>query len=229
MSLKADLRKAHDEYLKADNPEASAIIDNFAFGEVLDEVDLPDRTRLLSNLAYLLGCQGIDEFKLLLPVALKNGVSPEEAREVVYQAVDYLGLGRVLPFYQAIKAADLPKGATVGLAEEERLEAGEATQIRLFGPQMKDFAKKGTINKWLVKNCFGDYYTRTKLNDQDREMITFCYLAAQGGVEPQLKSHAQANVRNGNDQEFLRKIVLANEPFIGYPRSLNALNIVNNL
>ena len=31
---------------------------------------------------------------LMLPVALANGVSPIEAKEVVYQAIDYLGLGR---------------------------------------------------------------------------------------------------------------------------------------
>lgn len=32
---------------------------------------------------------------------------------------------------------------------DNRLDEGEKTQIRLFGPQMKDFAKRGTINKWL--------------------------------------------------------------------------------
>ena len=35
---------------------------------------------------------------------------------------------------------------------------------------MKEFSKKGTINKWLVDNCFGDYYTRKGLDDKDREM-----------------------------------------------------------
>lgn len=25
---------------------------------------------------------------------------------------------------------------------------------------MKDFWKKGHINRWLAANCFGDYYTR---------------------------------------------------------------------
>ena len=110
---------------------------------------------------------------------------------------------------------------------EDRLEKGEETQIRLFGLQMKDFAKKGIINKWLVDNCFGDYYTRKGLSDNDREMITFCYLAAQGGCEPQLLSHAQANIKLGNDKDFLMKVIEQNVPFIGYPRSLNAVRIVN--
>ena len=65
------------------------------------------------------------------------------------------------------------------------------------------------------------------LSDNDREMITFCYLAAQGGCEPQLLSHAQANIKLGNDKDFLMKVIEQNVPFIGYPRSLNAVRIVN--
>lgn len=36
-------------------------------------------------------------------------------------------------------------------------------------------------------------------------MITFCFLAAQGGCEPQLTSHAEANIKIGNDKQFLIK------------------------
>ena len=81
----------------------------------------------------------------------------------------------------------------------------------------------------MVNNCFGDYYTRNGLDDKEREMVTFCYLAAQGGCEPQLLAHAKANVGLGNDQQFLTKVVLANAPFIGYPRSLNAINVINQV
>ena len=53
---------------------------------------------------------------------------------------------------------------------------------------MRDFWKSGPedsrhINKWLADNCFGDYYTRTGLDLKMRELITFCFLAAQGGCE----------------------------------------------
>lgn len=58
-------------------------------------------------------------------------------------------------------------------------------------------------------------------------MITFCYLAAQGDCEPQLLAHAKANIGLGNDKEFLTNVVLTNVPFIGYPRSLNAISVVN--
>ncbi|RVU70200.1 MULTISPECIES: carboxymuconolactone decarboxylase family protein [Lactobacillus] len=233
MSIKEAAQRAHANLLNTTDPEALERINHFAFEEVNDEIDLPERTKMLSTLAYLLGMQGKEEYEVMLPVALDNGVSPVEAKEVLYQAVDYLGLGRVFPFFKITNEIltkrgvklPLPGQATTNM--DNRLTKGEETQMRLFGPGMKDFAKKGTINKWLVDNCFGDYYTRKGLDDQDREMITFCYLAAQGGVEPQLLAHAKANLALGNDAEFLKKIVLQNVPFIGYPRSLNAITVIN--
>ena len=85
----------------------------------------------------------------------------------------------------------------------------------------------GQVNKWLVDNCFGDYYTRGGLDFRQRELITFCFLAAQGGCEPQLVSHAAANMRVGNGREFFIKVISQCLPYIGYPRSLNALRCVN--
>jgi 4-carboxymuconolactone decarboxylase len=52
-------------------------------------------------------------------------------------------------------------------------------------------------------------------------------VSLQGGCEPQLTSHVAANMKNGNDKLFLIKIISHCLPFIGYPRSLNALRCVN--
>jgi 4-carboxymuconolactone decarboxylase len=59
-------------------------------------------------------------------------------------------------------------------------------------------------------------------------MITFCFIAAQGGCEMQLTAHAGANLRLGNDEKFLIAIVSQCLPYIGYPRSLNALRCVSD-
>ena len=63
--------------------------------------------------------------------------------------------------------------------------------------------------------------------EEEREMVTFCYLAAQGGCEPQLTAHAKGNMNLGNDREFLTKVVSQCLPYIGYPRSLNAIACIN--
>lgn len=153
MSIKESAQWIHQNQLAQTDPELSAIVNNFAFDKVQADVDLPDRTKMLSTIAYLLGMQGLNEFKLMLPVALDNGVSPVEAKEVIYQAIDYLGLGRVLPFIYASNEILTSRGVKLPLegqsttTPDDRLAKGEETQIRLFDPQMKDFGKKSTINK----------------------------------------------------------------------------------
>lgn len=225
--------------LQETDPEFIELFDNFAFDEVVNNDNLDDRTRMIAILATLLGCQGIEEFKSMLPAALNLGVTPVEAKEIVYQAVAYLGIGRVFPFLHATNnileergtALPLPPQSTTN--PENRLTAGVQAQVDIFGENMKDFWKSGPeesrhINRWLADNCFGDYYTRGGLNNKQREMITFCFLSAQGGCEPQLTGHACANIEIGNDKAFLIKIISQCLPYIGYPRSLNALRCLNN-
>ena len=226
------------KFLETD-PEFIERFDNFAFDEVVNSDDLDDHTRMMAILAALIGCQGIDEFKAMLPAALNFGVTPVEAKEIVYQAAAYLGIGRVFPFLHAAndiltaRGVKLPLDGQATTTMETRLEAGSQAQVDIFGEGMRGFQNSGPeesrhINKWLADNCFGDYYTRKGLDYRQREMITFCFLAAQGGCEPQLTSHAAANLRIGNDKAFLIKIISQCLPYIGYPRSLNALRCVND-
>ena len=54
-------------------------------------------------------------------------------------------------------------------------------------------------------------------------MITFCFFLAQGGCENQLRGHTAGNFGVGNGKEKLYSVVEQCMPYIGYPRSLNAL------
>ena len=217
------------------DPEFAERFEHFAFDEVVNEPgqQLDEVTRHMAILATLLGCQGTDAFRLELPRALDAGVTPVMAKEIVYQAVDYLGMGRVLPFLEITNEVLTERGVTLPLegqattTREDRLEKGAQAQAEIFGPQMLEAWKAGHINRWLAANCFGDYYTRTGLTLAQREMITFCFLAAQGGCEPQLTSHAKGNMNLGNDKDVLIRVVSQCLPYIGYPRSLNAIACVN--
>lgn len=226
------------DFLRTD-PEFIERFDNFAFDEVVSQDDLDDKTRFMAILATLIGCQGIDEFRAMLPAAFRFGVTYVEAKEIVYQAVAYLGIGRVFPFLKATNqvletlGVSLPLEGQSTTTPETRLTAGIQAQVDIFGESMREFYKSGAeetvhINRWLADNCFGDYYTRTGLDYSQREMITFCFLSAQGGCEPQLTAHAAANMKIGNDKVFLIKIVSQCLPYIGYPRSLNAITCINN-
>ena len=217
------------------DPEFAERFEHFAFQEVVNEEGqrIDDITRHMAIIATLLGCQGLDEFKLELPRALDAGLSPVMVKEVVYQAVDYLGIGRVRPFLNitndilAERGVKLPLDGQATTTMDNRLEKGMQTQVEIFGDAMKEAWKNGHINRWLAANCFGDYYTRNGLTLAQREMITFCFLAAQGGCEPQLTAHAGGNMNLGNDRAFLMKVVSQCLPYIGYPRSLNAITCIN--
>jgi 4-carboxymuconolactone decarboxylase len=165
-----------------------------------------DRTRMIAILATLIGCQGIDEFRAMLPAALNFGVTPIEAKEIVYQSVAYLGIGRVFPFLRAVnevltaRGVKLPLPHQAGTTTEDRLEAGAKAQVDIFGEGMSDFYKSGPeetqhINRWLTDNCFGDYYTRKGLDHRLREMSTFCFLSAQGGCERRCVNEAAAQAK----------------------------------
>lgn len=219
------------------DPEFMERFDAFTFDEVVNEpgMELDDRTRFMAILSTLIGCQGIDKYKEMLPMALESGVTPVEVKEIVYQAVDYLGIGRVYPFLITTnevlseKGIKLPLEGQATTTMEDRLEKGVQVQVEIFGEGMSEFYKGGHINRWLAANCFGDYYTRTGLDLKQRELITFCFLAAQGGCESQLTSHVTGNMNIGNDKLFLIKVVSQCLPYIGYPRSLNAISCINKV
>ena len=226
------------------DPEFADFWKNFAFDEVVnagayqDVAPLDDQTRFVAILAATLGCQALDAFKFVARAALNVGLEPVAFKEIVYQATAYLGLARTLPFIVAAndllreRGVELPLPPQGKTTRENRIGVGNQIQIEFFGEGMRETWKKAqpgraNINLWLAGNCFGDYYSRDGLDARRREMITFCFLAAQGGCEPQLVGHAIGNMRVGNSKEFLFQVVEQCVPYVGYPRSLNALAAID--
>ena len=219
----------HATFFKEQDRGISDIVTGFLDESVSESGELlDDRTAHVAVLASLIGCQGVDAFRAELTAALDNGLRPEEAREVVCQSLAYVGIGRAAPFVLAMSDVFAERG--IGdledagkVLEGERIAYGSGLQVEIFGEQMRDAWKVGTVNRWLAANCFGDYYTRGNLCLADRELATFCYLMAQGGCEPQLEAHIRGNMNIGNGSDKLREVVLRCLPYIGYPRSLNAM------
>lgn len=217
------------------DPEFTERFEYFSKNEVVQEPgqQLEPVTRYMAILAALIGSQASQAYQEILPDALDCGVSPVEVKEIVYQATDYAGYGKMLPFLNITNDILVQRGISLPLEGQQtttldtRLEKGVQVQAEIFGQQMKEAWKAGHINRYLAANCFGDYYTRTGLTLAQREMITFCFLMAQGGCEPQLTAHARGNMNIGNDKEFLLRVVSQCLPYIGYPRSLNGITCIN--
>jgi 4-carboxymuconolactone decarboxylase len=54
-------------------------------------------------------------------------------------------------------------------------------------------------------------------------------LAALGGCDAQVRGHVAANLNVGNDRQRLLSVLTVLLPFIGYPRTLNALAAINEV
>lgn len=231
----------HDSTLKVTDPELIEVFDNFAFDEVLRERTIDTQTRLVVQLATIIASQALSEYRVMLGAALTVGVTPVEAKEIVYQAVPYVGMAKVFDFLHITndvvteRGVELPLEGQSTTTPETRLERGLAVQKEIVGEKAVDAMYANAANDekhiqhYLSANCFGDYLTRTGLSVQTRELVTFSMLIALGGCDPQVRGHVAANLNVGNTRAVLLAVITDVLPFIGYPRSLNALAAVNEV
>ncbi len=229
------------ERIQKNDPEFHEIFKNFAYGEVFEYSTLDEKDSVLVTLASLMACQSPKAFKKILLSAINKYIAPEEVKELLYQSVPYIGFGRAHNFFGVVikvfdkKGIDLPLENRSNTTSENRRQKGREIQDRYFGAEMiqamNDNALEGQkhFNTFLEGYCFGDFYTREGLNDQQRELITFTFIATLGGCENQLRGHTQGNLAVGNTKEKLVSAVTIMLPYIGFPRSLNALAIINEI
>ncbi|WP_405183093.1 carboxymuconolactone decarboxylase family protein [Nocardia sp. NBC_01377] len=217
------------------------IFDNFAFDEVLRDIALDVPTRLIVQSASMIAAGAVSEYRVMLGAALTVGVTPAQVEEIVYQAVAYVGMARVFDFVHATNEVMTERGIALPPAPQStttphtRHDDGLAAQKRCVGDDtvtdMYASAPSGQahIQRYLSANCFGDYYTRGGLDVGTRELITFAMIVSLGGCEPQAAGRVRANRNVGNDRVTLIDVVAALLPFIGYPRAIDALRVIDEV
>ena len=224
----------------ATDPELMGIFDNFAFDETQQYGDLDIKIRILVTMASALAQHTLTEYRAMLDAAWANGITPVEMKEVLYQAVPYVGMAKIRDFIGVTNDFLLSKGVEIPLkpqsttSPETRFEKGLTLQKGIFGDRIEEMhrtapANQKHIQNYLSANCFGDYQTRTGLDVKTRELLTFAMLVSLGGCEPQVKGHIQGNVNVGNDKATLLAVVTQLLPYIGYPRTLNAIACLNEV
>jgi 4-carboxymuconolactone decarboxylase len=247
MSISKTARKNHEDLfpnhtstLINTDPELIEIFDNFAFDEVLQYGDLDARTRMIAILGALIASQALGEYRVMLGAALNIGLTPVEVKEIVYQAVPYVGMAKVFDFIHATNEVLTSRGIKLPLTgqstttPENRFEKGLAVQRSIFGDRIDRMHKEAPkdevhIQVYLSDNCFGDFITRNGLETRLRELLTFSMLLSLGGCESQLKGHIQGNINVGNTRATLLAVVTQLLPYVGYPRSLNAIRCVDEI
>ena len=235
------MRNLFDNFgkIEENDPEFHEIFKNFAFDEVFEYSDLSQKDNILVILASLIACQSPKAFKKILSSALDYDITPIEVKELLYQSVPYVGFARAHNFFNVVNKVFKKKGIKIPLKirsntnSQNRHEEGRKLQNKYFGAENMEVMRKASaegqkhFNTFLEGYCFGDFYTRDGLNDQQRELITFVFISSLGGCENQLRGHLQGNINVGNSKEKLISAITVILPYIGFPRSLNALNIIN--
>ena len=247
MSISDTANKNHEELwpeyqskAKATDPELIEVFDNFAFDEVIGHDNMEPKNRVIMIMASTIGSQALTEFKMMTNAALNLGVTPIEIKEIVYQAVPYVGISKVLDFIYATNEILTERGIKLPLEgqsttdSDTRLEKGLAKQKEIFGDVIDAMYKNSPkdlmhIQHYLSANCFGDYVTRNGLDLKTREMVTLSFLIALGGTESQIKGHIRGNTNVGNDRQSLINLMTQLLPYVGYPRILNAISCLNEV
>lgn len=222
------------------DPDLIQVFDNFAFDEVINHDTMETKTRVLLIMASTIGSQALTEYKMFVNAALNVGVTPIEIKEILYQSVPYVGISKVMDFINATNEIfiehniSLPLDSQSTTTPETRMEKGLGKQKEIFGDIIDTMYKNSTedllhIQEYLSANCFGDYYTRDGLNIKMREMVTLSFLIAMGGTESQIKGHIAGNINVGNERQTLVNLITQLLPYVGYPRTLNAINCLNEI
>ena len=187
--------------LAATDPDFAQTMDNFIYGDVYSRGKLTDKQRELLTITALTASQTLDSLPAQVQAALKAGATPVEIKETLYQCAPYVGFPKTVGALEITNKVFKKQGIKMPLANQSTVT--EATRF--------------------------DTYTRNGLDLQMRELITLCAISTIGGAEPQVKAHVQANLNVGNDKELMLDAVTQCLPYIGFPRTLNAIACINQI
>src|SRR4051794_37893688 len=133
----------------------------------------------------MIAAQAVSEYRVMLGAALTAGVTPVEAKEVLYQAVPYVGMAKVFDFLHATndvlteRGIELPLPAQSTTTPQNRAERGLEVQEQIVGADTVKALYAGApddtqhVQRFLTENCFGDHLTRGALDLPTRELLTF--------------------------------------------------------
>ena len=111
----------------------------------------------------------------------------------------------------------------------DRKERTEQKMQELFHcPAANDEGTDGGFMQILQGYIFGDVCYTGSLDNRMRELVTVTVLTVISAL-PQLKAHVQASLNAGCTPVEIREAVYQCAPFIGFPRTLNAISTMKEV
>lgn len=112
----------------------------------------------------------------------------------------------------------------IGLEKLQEVDGAEGIAVV---ESLNDIAPD--MGKYIVEFVFGDIYNRKGLSLTMRQAATIAALSALGGCEKQLQVHINAALNVGLKQEEIIETIIHCVPYIGFPKTLNALNVAKEV
>ena len=121
------------------------------------------------------------------------------------------------------------KTITQGDNNMTRIDVCKKNYKKLFrGEALSQVGDDPEMLAIIQKYIFGEVFRVGELDMKTREMITVTSLAVQQTL-PQLKAHINAALNVGVTPVELREAIYQCAPFIGFPKTLNALTVLNEV
>jgi 4-carboxymuconolactone decarboxylase len=113
--------------------------------------------------------------------------------------------------------------------DTNRIERAEKKYQELFAakPNLSD-SNDPELMSILQRLIFGETFYIGNLDDKTRELITITVLTTDQTL-PQLKAHTNAALNIGATPIQIREVIYQLAPFIGYPKVLNAVGVINEV
>ena len=185
------------------------------------QATLTDRQAGIVTISAFAAMGDLEGLKGALNTAFSNGLTVNDAKEVLVQLYAYAGFPRSLNALSTLMSVveerkkeglpviegnppskSIPKG-------DELLEKGTEVQTALVGQPVAgplfDFVP--VANEYLQTHLFGDIFARDNLSWMDREIATVSMLSAITGAESQRVSHINMSLNSGVSEAQLNAVI----------------------
>lgn len=205
-----------------------------------EEMKMTAKEKNIIEISIFTANGNLEELKKSVDSGLNNGVTLNEAKEIMTHLYAYCGFPRSLNALNVLSTVaaerekngirtEIGKESTPIPQNRNSLEYGTKVQTEIVGREVKggiyDFAPMA--DKYLKAHLFGDIFGQDILNYRTRELVTVAALASMEGVNPQLQAHIGISRNVGVTDEELIEVseILKNK--LGVEKADNMKQFLN--
>lgn len=182
-------------------------------------IKMTEKQKSITEISIFTAKGDLEELKKSINSGLDNGVTLNEAKEIMVHLYAYCGFPRSLNALSVllntadereknVVRTEIGREATPVPQSRNSLEYGTKVQTEIVGMEVKggiyDFAPMA--DKYLKAHLFGDIFGQDILDYKTREIVTVAALASMEGVNPQLQAHIGISRNVGVIDEELKEI-----------------------